>query len=100
MLLSLTISVFVFLLQIQIHFLRVCTVFIKSSVGNGPLPTRVTYALKSVYFFDFIWSNSKPVQAPAAVLDELQMDRFQNQHLVMNLELLRIILIYQILCLV
>jgi hypothetical protein len=35
----------------------------------------------------------KPVQAPAAVvLDELQMDKFQNQHQVMNLELLHIIM--------
>jgi hypothetical protein len=37
----------------------------------------------------------KPVQAPAAVVfDEVTKDRFQNRHLIKNLEHLRIILIF------
>ena len=43
----------------------------KSSVGNGPLPTRVVYALKIPYTsLILLGAIPRPVQAPAAVVLE------------------------------
>ena len=43
--------------------------FPKSSVGNGPEPTRVVYALKIPYTSLILFGAiPKPVQAPAAVV--------------------------------
>jgi hypothetical protein len=75
-------------------------VFVKSSVGNGPLPTQYICFKNSVYFFDFVRSNSKPVQAPAAVVLDEVTNGYVPKSTSNNEELLHIILIYPFLSLV